>query len=306
MKKEFSFILIAFVLIISGCDEEVVDNNGPFVGGNQGLSLSFFEGAPVSEFAAEDSVPVKLKLVNNGEYDIPADSAKVAFFGFAVADYGLSSEYKTVPGSLKGVKKDYFEDGGETVVDMGTLNFKGTVSNFFEPIIRAKACYPYNTEARVTVCANSREIAESGGEIVCEVEGEKIQSNRVSSSPIQITGFTEQIRGDEVAFRITIENQGLGDVYMDDSECSTLDDPLVKSEKKEKVHFKIMPEEIICRFYDGTEGNEGYIRLDEEIKDVTCTMPVENTGASYTREVSLFLDFKYVQSAIKQLKILEE
>jgi len=306
MKKELYFVLIAFVLVISGCEEEVIDEGGPFVGGEQGVSLSFVDGAPVSEFAAEDSVPVKLKLINEGEYDIPAESASVAFFGFAVADYDLSSEYKTVSGVLKGVEKDYFEDGGEAVVELGTLNYKGTVSNFFEPIIRAKVCYPYNTEARVTVCANSREITESDGEIVCEVEGEKIQSTKVSSSPIQITSLTEQIRGSEVSFRITLENKGLGEVYMDDSECSTLDDPLVKSEKKNKVHFAIMPEDIVCSFYDGSEGNEGYIRLDEGLKEFTCIMPVENTGASYEREVSAFLDFKYVQSTIKQLKIFEE
>jgi hypothetical protein len=307
MKKIMPFAFIALILVISGCQEEDVTSVGPFVGGNQGVSIDFVEGAPVSEFAVVDSIPVKVKLVNEGEYNIPEGSAEVMLYGLAMNDFSLSSMYKVVPQVLRGIQKDLIEDGGEAQIEMGTLKYQPSVSNFIEPTMRAKVCYPYMTEARITACANSREILESGGEVICGIEGEKIVSGGVSSSPVQITSFTEQLRGtDKVSFRITLENKGLGEVYMKGSECATLDDPLTKSEKKDKAHFKIMPAEVNCIFYDGTEGNEGYVRLDGTSKVLTCNMPVQNTGASYTREVSVFLDFKYTQSAMKQLKILEE
>jgi hypothetical protein len=307
MKKIIPFALIAFMLIISGCQNDEIISEGPFVGGNQGVEINFVEGAPVSEFAVADSIPVKVELVNNGEYTLSENSVEVMLYGLAMGDYSLSSDYKIVPQILRGIQKDLVEDGGETQIDMGTLKYQQTVSNFIEPTLRSKVCYPYMTEARMTVCANSREIVESGGEIICEIEGEKIESGKVSSSPVQVTSFTEQLRGtDKISFRVTLENKGLGEVYKPGAECSTLDDPFIKSEKKNKVHFKIMPEEINCIFYDGTEGNEGYVRLDGTSKILTCNMPVQNTGASYTREVSVFLGFKYVQSTTKQLKILEE
>jgi len=307
MKKIIPFTLMALILVISGCQQQDATSEGPFVGGNQGVTISFVDGAPVSEFARADSVPIKVKLVNGGEYNIPENSAEILLYGLAMNDYGLSSDYKTVPQFLRGIQKDLIEEGGEAQIDMGILKYQESISNFIEPVLRSKVCYPYMTEARITACANSREIVESGGEVICSIEGEKVEAGRVSSSPVQITSFTEQLRGtDKVSFRITLENTGLGEVYRSGSECSGLDDPLIKSEKKDKVHLKIMPTEISCIFYDGSEGNEGDVRLDGTSKVLTCNMPVQNTGASYTREVSIFLDFKYVQSATKQLKILEE
>ncbi len=59
-------IFMAALLVISGCQEEVVVEGGPFVGGSSGVTLSFVEGAPISEFSVAESVPVQIMLKNNG------------------------------------------------------------------------------------------------------------------------------------------------------------------------------------------------------------------------------------------------
>lgn len=314
IKKIIPLVLLVFILLIAGCkEEEVVE--GPFVGGSNGLKLSFAEGAPISEFAMDRSVPVKLNLQNNGEYDVPANSVQVALYGLAMSDYGLSSDYVTVSQGIYGIKKGLVDEGAMVNVDMGELNYQGNINNFIEPTLRAKVCYPYRTEATITACASSREIEESGGESVCKVGEDKINfvsgddasgSTKVSSSPVQVTSFTEELEGvDRVKFNIMIEDKGLGDVYADDLECSEADDSIIKADKQDKVHFRVLPAEVTCFSYDGTQANDGYVKLNLGKKNLVCTMPVENTGSSYEREVTIYLDFKYIQSVAKQLKILE-
>jgi hypothetical protein len=302
MKK--IIFLIALVLLVSGCDEEVVED-GPFVGGTNGLTIDFADGAPLSEFSSTDSVPVKVTLKNDGEYDLPENSAEVALYGLAMSDFGLSADYVQVSQGILGIKKDFIEEGGLTTVDMGTISYQGEIPNYINPTLRAKVCYPYQTESGITVCASSREIDETGGESVCSISGEKYTATRVSSSPVTITSFTEELREtDKVKFVIEVENKGLGEPYADDYDCSELD-AAIKADQRGKVHFRVVPDDVTCVSYDGSEGSEGYIKLDQGARTLICSMPVENTGSSYTREVKVFLDFKYTQSIPKPLTILE-
>ncbi len=306
MKKSFVILgLLVFMLVVAGCKKEVVEE-GPFIGGTDGVKISFMEGAPLSEFSVSESVPVKVLVNNEGEYDVPENSVEVKLYGLAMSEYGLSSDYKVVQPSLLGKKKDEREDGAEITLDMGTLKYQGDVSGSLDANLLAKVCYPYRTESRIKACATSRQISEGGGEAVCSLAGEKISSSKVSSSPVQVTSFTETLSGsDRVGFRVIIENKGMGNVYMDDSECAGLDDPAVKFDKKDKVHFRFEQEDVECATLDGQKTNEGYIRLDNGVKTLMCTMPVENTGSSYERELTLYLDFKYTDSVSKNIKILE-
>lgn len=296
-------VFVAALLFVSGCQEEVIVEGGPFVGGNSGISLSFVEGAPISEFSVTESVPIQIMLKNNGEYNLPAESAEIALYGLKMSDYGLSADYGIVPGSLLGIKKDFIEEGAELLVDAGTMKYSGSVPTSYGFNLKAKVCYPYKTEARIEACALSRSIISSGGEEVCDILGEKHSGTRVSSSPIQITSFTEVLSGtNEVLFKIEVANLGSGDVFQDTSECSEL---ATAALEKNKIHYRIEQSDVVCTSFDGIESNEGYLRLNNGRKTLICKMPVENTGAGYTREIAIYLDFKYVESISKDLMILE-
>ncbi|MCD4759951.1 hypothetical protein K8R33_03615 [archaeon] len=306
MKKIAFLVVITFVLLISGCSEDV-EIEGPFIGGTDGLEISFVDGAPISQFTANSDVPIKIGLKNKGEYDLPENSVEVALYGLAMSDFSLSSDYVSVVPGILGTKKGLIGEGAQVNVDMGIINYQGSVSGeYINPTLHARVCYPYRTEAAVTACISSSEIVEGGGESVCVLGEERINSQRVSSSPIQITSFVEEVYGiDEVKFNMEVENKGFGDVYMDDFSCESLGDTIVKANKANKIHFRVIPEDVSCVSFDGIEGNEGYLKLTAGTKTLRCTMPVENTGANYQREITVFLDFEYVQSMSKLLKILQ-
>lgn len=298
------FLVFVVMLLISGCSGDEVVEDGPFVGGSSGVSLSFVEGAPISEFSVSEEVPIQIMLKNNGEYDLPLNSAEISLYGLKMSDYGLSSDYKVVEGGLLGIKKDFIEEGAERIVDMGTMKYSGSVTTSLDDInLKAKVCYPYRSEARINTCALSRSIISSGGESVCDIEGEKYSPTRSSSSPVQITSFTEALSGSsEVMFRIEVENRGMGNVFANNAECSSLDRNTLD---KDKVYYRIEQEDVVCTSFDGIESNEGYLKLNTGKKTLICSMPVEDSSSGYTREIAIFLDFKYVESTSKDLIILE-
>ncbi len=303
MKKVI--LVVALLILITGCKEEKPVVEGPFVGGSSGVDIDFVEGSPISEFSVDDTVPVKVRVMNNGEYDLASDTVMVRLYGLPMQDYSLSSDYKTVSGELRGVRKGLIEEGGEQIMEMGNLKYSRSVAGFLEAELFTKVCYPYQTEGRITACASSRSIKEADGEQICTVDGEKAQEGFVSSAPVQITSFTEDLRGtSQVMFRINIANQGVGDVYALDSNCIDLDDAVKRADKINRVKVRVLPEDVVCTFL-GQDSNEGEIRLDAGQKTLVCTMDVEDTGASYKRAIEIYLDYKYVGTNSKLLKILE-
>ena len=75
MNKSYIVVLISIgLLFISACETETT-GSGPFKGGTDGLEVSFVDSAPPSSFNQDDTVPIRIRLQNNGESDIAAGEA---------------------------------------------------------------------------------------------------------------------------------------------------------------------------------------------------------------------------------------
>jgi hypothetical protein len=303
MKKLFVALLMA-VVFISGCggDDTVAPGEGPFIGGSEGILLSFVDAAPSLEFVAGQDVPVKLLLKNNGEHDLAEGNVEAKLYGVHMPSFSLDSDWKTVSSPLIGAKKGFLEEGPEKMVDMGVLNYVADLSNPIDKTLFGKICYPYRTRASVDICVSSKEIEDAGGEVVCSVAGEKIVSGGVSSAPVQLTSFTETFEGrDTLVFRLALQNSGIGETFDKDVACAETES-LEGNLDQDKVYLT-MPEDVTCYFVEGEESNEGYVKLGGTT--VTCFMEVENTGSSYERSIDVLMDYKYIESTSVDLRILE-
>jgi len=300
-------LFISLVLFMSACDNSgvVPADDGPFKGGAEGVEISFMPAAPSTSFDQDQSEPVRIKLKNNGEYDIPSGEAMVKIFGIHHASFGLSSEFKGTTGPLRGVS-EFIDEGGEQIIEMGNLKYTPDITNFYEFSLKAKACYPYETNSQVMACISSSSIEESGGDLECGIDGNKIKSGTVSRSPIQIDSFTEELRGaDQIIFNMGISNDGNGDVYDPEVTCSDLDDAIKKGEAENIIYVEVDPMELICSFL-GDEGNNGKIRLKQTGDNtLTCRMFVEEGESNYEQRIRVRLKYKYVDSVSKDLTVYE-
>ena len=294
MKKYFLFFLIS-VVIISGCTTEEEPEEGTYLGGTQGVTVDFDEGAPLNSFEKDDSVPFRLKLKNEGEYDVPLDSVRVQLLNMNFNSWsGLDGAYKVVTGDLPGKSKN-FPVASELTPSLGESQYTGTIVSSQKITVNARVCYPYKTEVFSEVCIDSRRNRDLDGDVVCDYTGEKVISGSVSGAPVQVTSITEEFLGsDKLQFLITIDNVANGDVLKKDSECSFNPSDL-------GLVYIDMPDHYTCRFQTGT-GSEGYIDIGEGAKTIYCETDARDKH--FEDNLVFSLDYKYLDRTSKEIEIV--
>jgi len=299
-KKYFLFFGFLFLLVVAGCetggDDKVVDVER-FRGTSDGVSLAFASGKPLTEFNIGDSVPVEVILRNGGEYDIGVGDAKVKLGGINLATFDLQAGYKPTTGPLRGLSQ-LASDPGEQRISFGNMKYKGEIlsgSSSFR--INANVCYPYQTNVETSICVSSSSFVETGGESVCSVEGEKIQSGDVSSAPVQVTSLTEKHFGsDKIKITMEVKNVGTGNVYSPTTECDNLGDEGI-------VNIDIFPNDVQCfDFISGEPNDHGQIRLVNGAKMLDCRRTVA-IGDNYEDKLLIKLNYIYTDSVSKDFTV---
>ena len=86
--KSFILGLILVSLVLAGCDGDSSTNTNPFVGGEQGLAVSYRPLYPPEEVfdCGDDVFDVEVILNNQGEYDIKQGEAIVTLSGILPSD----------------------------------------------------------------------------------------------------------------------------------------------------------------------------------------------------------------------------
>jgi hypothetical protein len=295
----YIMVFLVFGLFISGCDngDSGSDGSGPFSGGISGLSLSFVEGAPLSQFNAGESVPFQVLVKNNGEHEVLAGEVNVKLFGVSPTSWeGLITEYVPTSSELFGITKDV-DVGGEEIVSLGEGSYIGTVYGSQEFSVHAKMCYPYTTTTVSTVCMDSTTIEQTGVQ-TCDINGEKISKGDVSSAPIQITSISEDYHSsDSIRFTIVLKNSGSGEVYSKDVSCNefgVLDEG--------KIYVELEPTDVIC-YFSGGKSNSGIISLGDDSKTLICERIVEDTS-SYIDNLNIILSYNYVDSIETKVTVI--
>ncbi|QQG39116.1 MAG: hypothetical protein HYS32_01515 [Candidatus Woesearchaeota archaeon] len=291
--------LLSFLLILQGCEGGKKENTGErFQGSPDGVSLAFTSGKPLSQFNRGDSVPVEVILKNNGEHDIAAGEAEVKVFGVNLRSFNLMEDFKSVDTVIRGVKpSEGLDTPGEVKVDFGELRYDEEIlSGVYSFTLRAKVCYLYDTLAESNVCVGSTETTETGGEIACTIEGEKLKSGDVSSAPVQITSITEKLIGrDKLQIKFVVKNLGGGDVHLPDVNCDLPGDEGL-------LIVDVNPDEVQCFFDDG-ENDRGKISLDNGEETVTCFKVVSPGQEFFEDKLNIKLSYKYIDRTSTDFKV---
>ena len=299
--KQFILLFLIMLVIFIGACNKKPKETGAFIGGTKGLEISFLASAPPAEFNSDDSVPVTVLLKNLGEGDIGISEAQVKVFGVHTPSFGLSDNFVSNQKKIVPVS-EFAKEGGEGEVSLGSIKYNAEINNFETFPIKAKVCYPYNTRAQINACITSRRIEDGKGEKTCTYTGEKASSGSVSGGPIQITSFTEKLRAsDGILFDIVIENKGTGKVYRALSSCSDIEDSTKIDNLIDVVNVRFNNQDVECNFL-GETSSSGEVRLIDNKKTLTCQRTVSDSS-SFKQTLQIDLDYIYVDSATKQIKI---
>jgi hypothetical protein len=298
-------VMIIALLVFSGCksgDNNKAVTKDPFVGGIDGVTLSFEEDAPPAEVYDNGDFPfgVVVKLKNEGEKEVLKDNVLVTISGILASEFDKEeADLKKAPSDdLEATKKDSEGDiieSNPVHVEFDDFNYLSELTGNTPFTIRADVCYKYGTTANSKLCIRENNLDTKEG--VCTVTEEKDVFS--SGAPIQITEFKESARAkDKVAFTFRVEHKGDGDIYQQATKCDT---STRKYEDKIWVEVDTKMEGLECSgLKDGT-ASSGYITLYGNDKPITCVQEV-STNSDYETEVVIKLAYDYKDS--KQTSIL--
>ncbi len=313
MRKLVMLFLLVVALSLAGCNQGSNSSSGnlrTFIGGSQGVSVSFEPDSPPSEVNQGDPFSVVVTLQNNGEYDIPKSDYFVELKGFSPADFGVASaDDLTVTGEQAGqdlIANALNPDTGEVLESYpvyiqiplnSNLAFQGAISGNTQLPFVARACYTYQTTADAKLCIKA-DLKKPRDTNVCTIAGP--QAITSSAGPVQITDFKEfsSSTGVRFSFKVLAAATG-GKISQAGSQCdhtyANADKVLVK------VDTNGLGTVSCIGFFEKVNENddtEGYVKLSGGSRQVTCNVDLDDSEkADYVKVVTITARYDYEQTA---------
>jgi hypothetical protein len=289
----FSLIFLAGCSSISSGSGE--DFSEDVTTGNEGIELSFLEGAPPKEVYGGANFDVFVDVRNKGVNNIERGSIRMS---------GLSPRFNINPGAqeIGEVLGRNIYPGGESKTLEWTVELKGTtVRKDISETLNVQVCYEGSVISEVEACVRPRPGSPGLIEGGCTL-GKKSISNG-QGGPIAITSFTEQIvkqsSGDnELLFFMDVKDVGGGNVVDKDGSFERC---LFSARDKQEATVVIEEASLVglgsldC---ESIRGRKGELIMFNGQGRLTCrtTQPVPN-DAHYSVDLYMKLNYGYVDSA---------
>jgi len=292
MKK--IFVLICMLTLLVACGEEEQEIKSVFIGGTQGLILSFedfgvLEEGVSSVYDAEE-FPITINVKNKGEYNLAPRDLTVKIKGISLKDFqGITEELKNSQ-KIDGIS-EFNANGGELDLDFGSkAKYVLPVVGAYQPFdIFADAIYNYETNVIIPqVCfkENLKDIS------VCNVKESKTFS--ASGAPINVEAVQEDTAGAGIiVLKIVVKNMGTGKVTIQGEEFGT---------RYDKFAFST-PEGFHCV----SGGNTNEAKFLENGAEIICKLKeplAKNTV--YVKPLTLKLSYNYKEQISKPIRILSQ
>ncbi len=309
MKKNLLLILILGIfMVFAGCSDTTGDSNTRssgwnYNGGDKALQVEFTDGQPPSKIRDGGLQPFNIRMFveNIGESDIPAGAGHVALSGINPEDYGLSDSSQDLP-ELRGVKLQGSNiiPGSTQPVMFSNLKFLPELtSGILDKQIFVDVCYPYKTEASVSLCVSGNTLQSYDEDLrVCELDGDRQFGN--SGAPIGIDNVKQNPAGtSSVQLQFDIihtKAETTSRVYRKgsfDTNCRIGGNQVSSVEAglaENYVQFTVKAGNLPVDCNDGSSTGEVFLSDSRAV--VFCT--IDTTGEEdYESTISVELDYDY-------------
>lgn len=318
MKWYMIALVLALGLVVAGCstggDDYVARS---YIGGTDGLSLSFEEYAPPTEVNFGDEFNVVVVLENNGEYTVEEGDYFVRLMGFSPVNFGTSNDALVIYPDEVLQGNELNVDTGETfesypvyvtVPEDEMLSYTGASAGKLTFPFTVEACYRYKTEAIGDLCIK-RDLSKSTDDKVCTISSQRTVS--ASGAPVQISNLQEFGAGrDSVRFTFMVmaANTG-GEVSLADMGDALCSDQTI-DENKVYMTIETGINGLSCSgFIDGKSESgssvEGFIKLGSSgSRQISCTQEIsESDRFNGEQVISITAEYDYLQSISRDVVI---
>lgn len=292
MKKLFFVFLLLFLASCLPMKARL-----PFSAGSQGLAMEFVEKAPPESVYESTPIPFVLKLSNMGTADI-----NNGYIAFGVDPYiDLVSNPLSVF-SLAGRSQYNLEGETQYLNIIANAKVLDPQSQLRSAEVRVTACYPYKTRASVTVCIDALMYNPQVQGKVCDVGSVKLSAHSAPVGVVRVDTNMIPLPDDMIQpeFIIYIENLGNGlivDALRVADACTGFN--LGTAFNTLKVSARLPNQVLSCDRELKLQKNGGNF--------VRCTgIPLDLRSGTYPTQLTIELDYGYVHSISKIVKILNK
>lgn len=316
MKKVLLIGLIIGMLALTACggNNNKEDIGDTYLGGSQGLKISFANGAPpdsVSDIGGEQSFDIIVDVENMGEDDVETSEALVSIVGFPPKAFNKNvADLKEVQPEEKIEGRQKNPDGTVIESPLVQVVFEDLAYQYAEPgnvqfPVIAEICYLYETNVASSLCIKDN-LNKDEEDDFCKVSS----SRQVSSSgaPVQVTRIQQSPAGkDKTRISFTVDNVGGGKIFKYDSENSC-DNTKISNENKVWVEIENLLDRgadgVKCSgLLGGTQSDNGYVLLNKgNSADVLCTITMTERS-DRLQPFNIKLTYDYFESIRKDIVV---
>ncbi|MGM5479929.1 MAG: hypothetical protein ACQESC_00545 [Nanobdellota archaeon] len=245
-------LLIIVSISLTACGGSQDSNTGstkPFVGGSQGVSMEFVQGAPPENILDNGQMPfsIQLRLTNEGEQSLTMDGdynyLEVSLEGIVPQQFGLDEDANLTRELEDNLKAAYkYPDGSvspgtSTILSWNGLSYPSDLQGNDEKSFLVNLCYDYRTKSTTKVCLSddsSSALFDQQSKEICDISKPKTTYN--SGGPLHVENLRQNTAGEnKVSVMFDVVHVGQGAVYeFGEAEC---DSSLSNRNKKGKVHL---------------------------------------------------------------------
>ena len=318
IKKILTILTIMSLIFLFGCGEEKVTTREatPFIGGANGLSMSFISGLPPDYIFDNSQFPfgIGVQIKNVGEDAVDTDEAYVEIVGINPKDFGLGSQAdlkEFIPDDLTAARKNFdgtILQGGQTAVTFDELKYVPDIKGNTMATIRANLCYNYKTETSTKICIKPKLLETVEDETICVVNEEKDAQN--SGGPVHITSFKEAPIGQnkiQLNFVVSHVGEANGKIFkLTAPDCKDEIGNVDRNKVFVRVTSDVDARKASCQGLEeaSQDNSAGYITLyDGAPRTVTCTLDTTGIESTFEDLFTVDLEYKYMQYIEKQIDI---
>ncbi|MCX6711913.1 MAG: hypothetical protein NT139_02665 [Candidatus Woesearchaeota archaeon] len=303
--------ILSLFLVIVGCTSTTTTSKpGTFVGGTNGLDLSFISEEPPDRVLDDnqDLFYITVAIENKGEFDIPANKIIGSLSGIDKDSFQISSMDIKLNRDLPGVSKsrDKVIMGGEDELEFGQAKYKYDLNADFTATLRADVCYSYETKAVASICLKKNSAAQRDKEDVCPINNANVDLE-VSGAPIQIASVDQRPSGSD-AVRLTfdvVKKTTTGEVFAPDTFSNNC---RAQEQKKNIVEVEVNSAKSSIPISCGTLGNsnKGNTKLADNKKTINCVIKTSGLQEiAFKTPINIEVRYFY-KDAISKTLIVED
>lgn len=273
----------------------------PFNGGIEGIVAEFWEIGSVSDTGPDNQVwedesfPVQVRVMNKGEYTVPAHSVEMEIQGISPNDFTGIDFSKDNDEEIEAVS-EFLPDGGEIYEDFGEAHYNNLVGTHYDASIKFEFTYPYETYINIPKVCYKEDIKDN---TFCDVDETK--QAFASGGPFAVGTVRERYIGKgKILLEIPIRNvqKGKAKAYKNDEYETRYD----------QVAFNVEDPDWECQ----SRGNPSVARITRpegepgnEEAVIRCINDQLEEGALYQKSITLTLSYYYQDWITQTVRIRE-